>query len=65
LDEEVNALEEVDENIVNLHNIPHSLIIEHDQNIIHIQICDKEQMEKRTPRRTPTPVKIVFAGENA
>jgi hypothetical protein len=58
LDEEVNALEEVDESIMTLRNIPHSLIVGY-------QTRNKEQAEKHTPRRMPIPVKIVFAGENA
>jgi hypothetical protein len=58
LDEEVNALEEVDENIMTLRNISHSLIIGY-------QTHDGGKREEHTPRRTPIPVKIVFAGENA
>jgi hypothetical protein len=58
LDEKVNPLEEVDESIVTLRNVPHSLIIGY-------QTHDKGQREEHTPRRTPIPVKIVLAGENA
>ena len=54
----MNALEEVDESIMTLRHIPHSLIVGY-------QTRNKEQAEKHTPRRMPIPVKIVFAGENA
>jgi hypothetical protein len=52
----VDALEKVNKGIMARRNIPHGLIIEYHA---------KPRWEKKhTPRRTPIPVKIVFAGEN-
>jgi hypothetical protein len=59
LHKKVNPLEEVDKSIMALRNILHSLITGCHAN------SDKGLEERRTPRRTPIPVKIVLAGENA
>jgi hypothetical protein len=58
LEEEVNALEEVDECIIARRNISYSLRKDIMRN------RDMRAGGRLTPRRTPIPVKIVLAGES-
>jgi hypothetical protein len=59
LEEEVYAFKEVDESIMVCYDTPHSLRFG-----ISGKNRDGGPEEKHTPRRTPIPVKIAFAGEN-
>ena len=58
LEEKLDAFEEVEEHFIARDNILDSLS--------HVLrwVRGKKDGYRLTPRRTPTPVKIVFAGEN-
>jgi len=55
----VNTLEKVDKGVVARHNILHGLRVGRHMN------TQQNPAKRHTPRRTPIPVKIVLAGENA